>query len=243
MEQTMSPRSLVRAREKLQNFPKQAGVKRKAMFELGESSEGLPPKEEVSLSSDLEERVAMKTVKLGPMRLKLSEASELAESSTRLPPMREVGGASDVKEKEVMHVGQGPFEVLEQRGRETVGKTKPSVVNQEDSVRVKIVRVKKRRKPRQKSRRKGKAKALRRDRGGSSQCHLEVVTRTLQEWVGENVTGRSSKPVTIAPNASNRGLLLRWGSFGPRELARFKELLEKPVRLRPGWPDNKEMTT
>ncbi|MFQ6655694.1 hypothetical protein Gotur_026137, partial [Gossypium turneri] len=48
----------------------------------------------------------MKIVKLGPMRLKLSEASELAESSTRLPPMGEVGGASDFKEKEVMHVGQ-----------------------------------------------------------------------------------------------------------------------------------------
>ncbi|MFQ6622238.1 hypothetical protein Gotur_001992 [Gossypium turneri] len=105
----------------------------------------------------------MKTVKLGPVRLKLSEASELAKSSTRLPPMGEVGGASDFKEKEVMHVGQltrvnakvhsehcdsvlhfnlltwqerrGPFEVLEQRGRETVGKAKRSVVNQENSVR------------------------------------------------------------------------------------------------------------
>ncbi|MFQ6640799.1 hypothetical protein Gotur_014946, partial [Gossypium turneri] len=105
----------------------------------------------------------MKTVKLGPMRLKLSEASELADSSTRLPPMGEMGVASDFKEKEVMHVGQltrvnakvhskhfdsvlhsnllpwqehrGPFEVLEQRSRETVGKAKPSVVNQEDFVR------------------------------------------------------------------------------------------------------------
>ncbi|MFQ6645153.1 hypothetical protein Gotur_019330 [Gossypium turneri] len=48
----------------------------------------------------------MKIVKLGPMRLKLSEASELAESSTRLPPMGEVGGASDFKGKEVMQVGQ-----------------------------------------------------------------------------------------------------------------------------------------
>ncbi|MFQ6652882.1 hypothetical protein Gotur_024551 [Gossypium turneri] len=185
----------------------------------------------------------MKTVKLGPMRLKLSEASELAESSTRLPPMGEMGGASDFKEKEVMHVGQGPFEVLEQGGRETVGKAKPSVGNQDDSVRVKTVRVKKQRKLRQKSRRKGKAKALRRDRGESRQCHLEVATRTLREWVGENVTGRSSKPVTIAPNASNGGLLLRWGSFGPQELARFKELLDKPVRLKPGWPDNEEMAT
>ncbi|MFQ6653585.1 hypothetical protein Gotur_024905 [Gossypium turneri] len=140
--------------------------KKKATSELGESSEGLPPKEEVSLSSDLKEKVAMKTVKLGPIRLKLSEASELAKSSTRLPPMGEVGGASDFKEKEVMHEGQltrinakvhsehfdsvlhsnlltwqerrGPFEVLEQRGRETVSKAKPSVVNQDDFVRVKL---------------------------------------------------------------------------------------------------------
>ncbi|MFQ6636551.1 hypothetical protein Gotur_013087 [Gossypium turneri] len=146
----------------LRNCPKQAEVKRKATSELGESSEGLPPKVEVSLSSDLEEKVAMKTVKLGPMRLKLSEVSDSAESSTRLPPMGEVGGASDFKGKEVMHVGQltrvnakvhsehydsvlhsnlltwqerrSPFEVLEQRGRETMGKAKPSVVNQEDSV-------------------------------------------------------------------------------------------------------------
>ncbi|MFQ6627275.1 hypothetical protein Gotur_004930 [Gossypium turneri] len=185
----------------------------------------------------------MKTMKLGPMRLKLSEASELAESSTRLPPMGEVGGASNFKEKEVMHVGQGPFEVLEQRGQETMGKAKPSVVNQEDSIRVKTVRVKRRRKPRQMSRRKGKAKASRRDQGESSQCRSEVATRMLREWVGENVTGRSSKPVTIAPNASKGGLLLRWGSFGLRELARFKELLEKPVRLKPSWPDNEDMAT
>ncbi|MFQ6656411.1 hypothetical protein Gotur_026526 [Gossypium turneri] len=121
----------------------------------------------------------MKTVKLAPMRLKLSEASELAESSTRLPPMGEVGGASDFKGKEVMQEGQGLFEVLEQGDRETGGKAKPRVVNHEDSIRVKTVQVKKRRKPRQKSQRKGKAKASRRDRGESSQCHSEVATRTL----------------------------------------------------------------
>ncbi|MFQ6649572.1 hypothetical protein Gotur_022308 [Gossypium turneri] len=83
----------------LRNCPKKAGVKEKAMSEFGELSEGLPPKEEVSLLLDLEEKVAMKTVKLRPMRLELSEASELAESSTRLPSMREVGGASNFKEK------------------------------------------------------------------------------------------------------------------------------------------------
>ncbi|KAK5775793.1 hypothetical protein PVK06_043734 [Gossypium arboreum] len=146
----------------LRNCPKQAVVKGKATSEHGESSEGLPPKEEVSLSLDIEEEVAMKIVKLGPMRLESSEVSELAESSTRLPPMGEVGGASDFKEKEEMHVGQltrvnakvhskhsdsvlhsnfctwqerrGLFEVFELGGRETVGKVKPSVVNHEDSV-------------------------------------------------------------------------------------------------------------
>ncbi|MFQ6671389.1 hypothetical protein Gotur_035954 [Gossypium turneri] len=80
--------------------------KKKAMSELGELSEGLPPKEEVGLSSDLEEKVVMKIVKLGPMRLNLSEASKLTESLTRLPSMGEVGGASDFKGKEVMQVGQ-----------------------------------------------------------------------------------------------------------------------------------------
>ncbi|KAK5818380.1 hypothetical protein PVK06_023316 [Gossypium arboreum] len=90
----------------LRNYPKQAVVKGKATSELGESSEGFPPKEEVSLSSNLEEEVAMKTVKLGLMKFESSEASELAELSTRLPPMGELGGASDFKEIEVMHVGQ-----------------------------------------------------------------------------------------------------------------------------------------
>ncbi|MBA0776545.1 hypothetical protein Gotri_011528 [Gossypium trilobum] len=60
------------------------------------------------------------------------------------------------------------------------------------------------------------------------------VKEALREWVGENVTGHSSKPVTITPNASNEGLLSRWGSFSPPELARLKELLKKPVRLKPG---------
>ncbi|KAH1129731.1 hypothetical protein J1N35_001109 [Gossypium stocksii] len=157
---------LSRGPHKLWNCPKQAVVKGKATSKYGESSEGLPPKEDVSLSLNLEEEVAMKIVKLGPIRLKLSEASELAESSTRLPPMGEVGDASDFKGKEVMQEGQltrvnakvhsehfdsvlhsnllawqecrGPFEVLEQRGRETGGKAKPSVVNQEDSVQGKL---------------------------------------------------------------------------------------------------------
>ncbi|KAH1082061.1 hypothetical protein J1N35_021822 [Gossypium stocksii] len=77
--------------------------------------------------------------------------------------------------------------------------------------------------------------------------HVRQLTRvnatSRAARVRENVTGRSSKPLTIVPNASNRGLLFRWGSFGPQELTRFRKLLEKPVKLKPGWPDNKDMTT
>ncbi|MFQ6665887.1 hypothetical protein Gotur_032447 [Gossypium turneri] len=114
---------------------------------------GLPRKEKVSLSSNLVEKVVMKTVKLGLMRLNSSEASELAELSTRLPPIGEVGGASNFKENEVMQVEQ-------------------------------LTRV-----------------------------------NATSRMVRENVTGRSSNLVTIAPNASDGGLLCRWGSFGPQELA------------------------
>ncbi|MBA0737957.1 hypothetical protein Gogos_011374, partial [Gossypium gossypioides] len=60
----------------------------------------------------------------------------------------------------------------------------------------------------------------------------------LREWVGKNVTGQTTKPVTMAQDAPHGGLSIRWRTFNPRELARFKELLEKPVRLKPGWPDN-----
>ncbi|KAK5802076.1 hypothetical protein PVK06_029658 [Gossypium arboreum] len=89
----------------LQNYPKQAIVKRKATSELDESSKRLPPKEEVSLSLNLGENVTIKIVKLGPMRLNSIEALELAELSTRLPLMGEVSGVSNFKEKEAMHVG------------------------------------------------------------------------------------------------------------------------------------------
>ncbi|MBA0631761.1 hypothetical protein Godav_000604 [Gossypium davidsonii] len=107
IEQTRSPRSLVRARKKPKPRGKEEQKKaRKATSELVESSEGLPPKEEVSLPSDLEEKITMKIVKLGPMGHKLSEVSELADSSIRPPPIGDVGGASDFKEKKVMHEGQ-----------------------------------------------------------------------------------------------------------------------------------------
>ncbi|MBA0581991.1 hypothetical protein Gorai_024145, partial [Gossypium raimondii] len=48
-----------------------------------------------------------------------------------------------------------------------------------------------------------------------------------------SVTGRSLKPVTIAQNAFDEGLLCRWRLFSPQELAQFGNLLEKPVRLKP----------
>ncbi|KAK5843419.1 hypothetical protein PVK06_005876 [Gossypium arboreum] len=76
MEKTRSPRSLVRPREKPKPRGQRGAKRRKATSEHDESSEGLPPKEEMSLSLNLEKEVVMKTVKLGPMRLKSSEASE-----------------------------------------------------------------------------------------------------------------------------------------------------------------------
>ncbi|MBA0660359.1 hypothetical protein Goklo_012384 [Gossypium klotzschianum] len=81
----------------------------------------------------------MKTVKLGPMRLKLSEASELVESSTRLPPMGEMGVASDFK----LECGQESDITSFHRDVQTS----------------KTIQVKKQCKLKQKSRRKGKAKA------------------------------------------------------------------------------------
>ncbi|KAA3468991.1 Pleckstrin domain superfamily protein isoform 3 [Gossypium australe] len=89
------------------------------------------------------------------------------DTSKELPPMREVRCASSLG-KVVMQVGQlnqvnatrsvhskhsgsvlhsnlltwqerkGPFEVLKQGGRETVGNLKPSIMNQKDSVRSKL---------------------------------------------------------------------------------------------------------
>ncbi|KAG8498201.1 hypothetical protein CXB51_006628 [Gossypium anomalum] len=167
---------------------------------------------------------------------------------------------------------RGPFKVRKQEGRGTVGGTKPRCVNRGDSNGIKselgqvkvetscqrnvltsaTVQVKRRRKPRQRFRRKGQpdcrasreeAKATREFQDESSQCNSEVATRALREWVGENVTGQSSKPVTMAQDAPHGGRSIRWGSFSPRELARFQELLEKPVRLKPGWPNSKDMAT
>ncbi|MFQ6625448.1 hypothetical protein Gotur_005498 [Gossypium turneri] len=132
-----------RADKEPKKFSSSKGKVEVKRAKMSKKKRGLPPKEDVSLSSNLEEKVVMKTVKLELMRLNLSEASELVESLTRLPPMEEVGDASDFKGKEVMQVGQ-------------------------------LTRV-------------------------------NATSRT----VGENVTSRSSKPMTIAPNASDGGLLCR----------------------------------
>ncbi|MBA0664138.1 hypothetical protein Goklo_004187 [Gossypium klotzschianum] len=58
-----------------------------------------------------------------------------------------------------------------------------------------------------------------------------------------SVTGQSAKPVTMAQDVPHGGLSIRWGTFSPRELAQFKELLEKPVRLKLSWPGNEDMET
>ncbi|KAH1083609.1 hypothetical protein J1N35_023370 [Gossypium stocksii] len=58
-----------------------------------------------------------------------------------------------------------------------------------------------------------------------------------------SVTGQSAKPVTMAQDMPDRGLSIRCGSFSSRELARFKELLEKLIRLKPGWLDNEDIET
>ncbi|KAK5842985.1 hypothetical protein PVK06_005409 [Gossypium arboreum] len=93
-----------RAKEgkKNQNCPKQSKsivVKEKASPELVKSSEGLPHEEEVSLSSNLGEKVTIKIVKLRTMRLNSSKTMELGESSVRLSPMEEVNLASDLEGK------------------------------------------------------------------------------------------------------------------------------------------------
>ncbi|KAK5835089.1 hypothetical protein PVK06_010774 [Gossypium arboreum] len=197
------PKNLGSSKGKLRNYPKQSKsvvVKEKAISEFVESSKGLPHEENMSLSSNLGEKVMMKIVKLRPIRLNLSKTTELAESSVRLSLMEEVSLTLDLEEKVAMQTLKlGSIRLI-------------SVDTSEELPPL-------------------------------GECHSKGTTRALQEWVGENVTGRSSKPMTIAPNVSNGGLLFRWGSFGPQELARFGKLLEKPVRLKPKWPNDEDMTT
>ncbi|KAK5811394.1 hypothetical protein PVK06_026724 [Gossypium arboreum] len=191
---------LCRSLHELWNYPKQVVVKEKETSKLVESSERLLPKEEVSLSSDLGENVAIKTVKLGIMKLNSSKTTELVESLARFPSMKEVSLASDLEEEvamenlklgsmrltsvdtldELAHLGKvgcasnigkvvmqviqltrvnmtskvhsehfgsvlhsnlltwheckGHFKVIKQRGQNIVGNSKPSCMNQENSV-------------------------------------------------------------------------------------------------------------
>lgn len=167
---------------------------------------------------------------------------------------------------------RGPFKVHKRGGQGTVGGTKPRYENRGDSNRNKsklgqvkmettcqqnvptsgTVQDKRRRKSRHKFRRKGQpdrktsqeeAEATKEFHSESSQCHPENATRALRDWVGENVTDQSAKPVTMPQEAPHGGLSIRWGTFSPQELARFKELLKKPIRLKPGWPNDEDMAT
>ncbi|KAK5817512.1 hypothetical protein PVK06_022436 [Gossypium arboreum] len=73
--------------------------------------------------------------------------------------------------------------------------------------------------------------------------NIATVSNLTATVVFTLAAGQSLKPMTIAPNAFIGCLLFRWGSFDPQELARFSKLLDKLVRLKPGWPDNKDMAT
>ncbi|MBA0686313.1 hypothetical protein Goari_013922 [Gossypium aridum] len=148
----------------LRNCPKQfklVVVKEKTTSKLVESSKGLLPKEEVILASNLEEEVAMETLKLGPMRLNSRKTTEFSESSARLPPKEVVNYELDLKEEVVMQTLN-------------LGSMRLISVHSSDE---------------------------------------------LLPIGGKNVTGHSSKSVTIVQNASHGGLSFKWGSFDPRELA------------------------
>ncbi|KAH1113491.1 hypothetical protein J1N35_006869 [Gossypium stocksii] len=233
-------------------------AKEKATSELVELLKGLPPKEEVSLSSDLGEKMAMQTIKLEPMRFNSIKATELARSLVRLPPMEKLGSkrlTSVDTSEELTPMGEVGYasnfgKVVMQVGQLTRvnAMSKPSGVNQKDSIQNEskygqervvascqrdvptsgTVQVNRQCKARQKFQRKEKAKALRRDQSESS---------------GKSVTGQSAKPMTIVPNVSHGGISFRWRSFGPQELTQFKELLKNPIRLKPRWPNDKDMAT
>ncbi|KAH1047128.1 hypothetical protein J1N35_037912 [Gossypium stocksii] len=112
---------------------------------------------------------------------------------------------------------RGPFKVHKQGGQGTVGSTKLRCENHGDL-----------KKSRKKFQKKGQpnhkasqeeAKATRGLQGELSQYHSRVTMRVLREWMEENVTGQSAKPVIVAQDAPHEGLSIRWGSFSPRELA------------------------
>ncbi|MBA0731027.1 hypothetical protein Golax_023373 [Gossypium laxum] len=101
------------------------------------------------------------------------------------------------------------------RNKSKLGKVKAETSCQRNVPTSATVQVKRRWNPRQRYRRKGKpnrktsqekSKATRKFQGESNQCHSEVAMRVLQEWMGENVTGQSAKPVTMAQDAPHEGL-------------------------------------
>ncbi|MBA0762964.1 hypothetical protein Gotri_012505 [Gossypium trilobum] len=70
-------------------------------------------------------------------------------------------------------------------------------------------------------------------KSSSSGFVVQEAPSNRRQKVESSVTVQSAKPMTMAQDAPHRSLSIRWGSFSQRELARFKELLEKPVRLKP----------
>ncbi|MBA0753953.1 hypothetical protein Gogos_020885 [Gossypium gossypioides] len=60
---------------------------------------------------------------------------------------------------------------------------------------------------------------------------------------GGECHGPKCKTREYGTKCPHGGLSIRWEIFSPQELARFKELLEKPIKLKPGWPNNENMAT
>ncbi|MBA0819203.1 hypothetical protein Gohar_003788, partial [Gossypium harknessii] len=80
----------------------------------------------------------------------------------------------------------------------------------------------------------------------------EPVGRSLSKFISNETEGlwairsqeaeaKVSKEVTTRLQDKLRGNQGNERVPSPQELARFKELLEKPVRLKPGWSDNENM--
>ncbi|KAH1097196.1 hypothetical protein J1N35_014117 [Gossypium stocksii] len=183
----------------LQNYLEQSKlgmVKKKATTKLFESSKGLPPKEEMSLASDFEKEVAMRTLKLGPIKLNSRKATELVESLERLPPNEEVSCASNLEEVVMQTLKLGSMSLISIDSSEEVP-PKGKVGCASEFAKMVM-----------------QTKQLTRV-NAASKFNSKGTTRALREWVRENVIDRNSKLVIIAPNASQEGLSVRWGSFDP----------------------------
>ncbi|KAH1063937.1 hypothetical protein J1N35_028924 [Gossypium stocksii] len=96
----LSKKVFLRRDDGSNNAPKKLGLSARGV----EATNGLPPKEEVSYASNLEEIVVMQMLKLGPIKLNSGKATELAELLERLPPKEEVSCASDFEEKIWMQI-------------------------------------------------------------------------------------------------------------------------------------------